>query len=33
VYFDGFGSAAYSVGGRSCVGNLITGENPCEDLD
>ena len=32
VFFDGFGGIAFPVNDRTCVGNLLTGENPCEDL-
>lgn len=32
VFFDGSGGVAFPVGERTCVGNLATGENPCEDL-
>lgn len=33
VFFDGLGGAAFNVGNRSCVANMETGDNPCEDLD
>ena len=32
VFFDGFGGIAFPVAERTCVGNLLTGENPCQDL-
>ncbi len=32
VFFDGSGGVAFPVGGRTCVANLSTLENPCEDL-
>jgi hypothetical protein len=33
VFFDGLGGAAFPVGTRSCVANLETQVNPCEDLE
>jgi hypothetical protein len=32
VFFDGFGGIAFPVADRTCVGNLLTGQNPCEGL-
>jgi hypothetical protein len=32
VFFDGLGGIAFPVADRSCVGNLLTGENPCAGL-
>jgi hypothetical protein len=31
VFFDGLGGAAFVSEERTCVGNLVTFENPCED--
>jgi hypothetical protein len=32
VFFDGLGGVAFPVDERTCFGNMVTGENPCEDL-
>lgn len=32
VFFDGTGGVAFPFTGRTCVGNMPTLENPCEDL-